>query len=65
MSVNEIKDAITQLPIEERLTLMQWVNGNEDAWDLQMKRDAAAGKFDRLMEESEKDYHAGRTTKFS
>ena len=64
MSVKEIKEAITQLSIEERLLLMQWLNGDEDAWDLQMKRDAAAGKFDKLMEESEKDYHAGRTTRF-
>jgi hypothetical protein len=65
VSVNEIKKAIEHLSVEERLELMQWLNhSTDDEWDLQMKRDAAAGKFDRLTKESEAEYREGRTTEF-
>ncbi len=65
MSVNEIRRAIEHLSTEERLELMQWLNQSADeAWDLQMKRDAAAGKFDKLIKESEAEYRKGRTKKF-
>ena len=64
MSVNEIKKAIEHLSVEERLELMQWLNqSGDDDWDLQMKRDAAAGKFDKLIKESEAEYREGRTIK--
>ena len=65
MSVNQIKEAIEHLSVEERLELMQWLNHSaDDEWDLQMKRDAAKGKFDKLIKESEAEYREGRTTKF-
>jgi hypothetical protein len=65
VSVDEIKKAIEHLPLEERLELMHWLNQSEDdPWDLQMKRDAKAGKFDKLIREAETDYREGRTTEF-
>jgi len=65
MSVNEIKKAIEDLSVEERLDLMQWLNqSTDDEWDSQMKRDAAAGKFDKVIKEAETDYKQGRTTEF-
>ncbi|HUJ09005.1 MAG TPA: hypothetical protein VL171_03190 [Verrucomicrobiae bacterium] len=65
MSVNEIKKAIEHLSVEERLELMQWLNqSGDDDWDRQMKRDAAAGKFDKLIKESETEYREGHTKKF-
>ena len=65
MSVQEIQKAIEQLSVEERLQVMQWLNASEDdEWDRQMKRDASAGKFDRMREAAEKDYHSGRCTGF-
>jgi len=65
VSVNEIKKAIEHFSVEERLELMQWLNqSTDDEWDQQMKRDAAAGKFDRLIKEGETDYREGRTTEF-
>jgi len=65
VSVNQIKEAIEHLSVEERLELMQWLNHSaDDEWDLQMKRDAAKGKFDKLIKESEAEYREGRTTKF-
>ena len=48
-----------------RFLLMQWLNQSaDDAWDLQMKRDAAAGKFNTMIKEGEADYREGRTTEF-
>lgn len=65
MSVNEIKKAIEHLSLEERLDLMQWLNQSaDDEWDLQMKRDAAAGKFDPLIKEGKAEYPEGRTAEF-
>jgi hypothetical protein len=65
VSVDEIKKAIEHLPLEARLELMQWLNQSaDDGWDSQMKRDAKAGKFDKLMREAEADYREGRTTEF-
>ena len=65
VSVDDIKKAIEHLSLEDRLELMQWLNQSEDdGWDVQMKRDARAGKFDKLMREAEADYREGRTTEF-
>ena len=62
--MNEIKKAIKHLSVEERLDLMQWLDHcADDEWDRQMKRDAAAGKFNRLIKEAETDYREGRTGK--
>ena len=45
-TVEEIKTAISRLSLEERAELTAEVCGwTEDAWDRQMKADAAAGKF--------------------
>jgi hypothetical protein len=33
----------------------------DDDWDRQMKRDAGAGKFDKLHREAEAEYAAGKT----
>ncbi len=61
MSVNEIKKAIEHLSVEERLGLMQWLNqSTDDEWDSQMKCDATAGKFDKLIKEAETDYQQDR-----
>jgi hypothetical protein len=65
VSVDEIKKAIEHLSVEERLDLMQWLNQSaDDEWDLHMKRDAATGKFDKLIKEADADYRDGRTTEF-
>jgi hypothetical protein len=45
-TVQEIKSAIEQLPLEERAALIADLCGwSDDDWDRQMKADAAAGKF--------------------
>lgn len=45
-TVQEIKSAIEQLPLEERAALVAELCGwSDDDWDRRMKLDAKAGKF--------------------
>jgi hypothetical protein len=60
-TVAEIKAAIDQLSLQERCELEALLHPFEDdEWDKQMKRDAAAGKFDALNREAETEAKAGR-----
>jgi hypothetical protein len=60
-TVAEIKAAIDQLSLQERCELEALLHPFEDDdWDRQMKRDAAAGKFDALNREAETEAKAGR-----
>ena len=60
-TVAEIKAAIDRLSLEERCELEALLHPFEDDdWDKQMKRDAAAGKFDRLHREAEVEAKAGK-----
>ncbi len=62
MSVIEIKEAIAKLSPREFCELMAELHPSEDdAWDLQMKADAAAGKLDFIDKNIEK---AGREGTF-
>ena len=50
-TVQEIKSAIEQLPLEERAALVAELCGwTDDDWDHRMKADAAAGKFAAVNE---------------
>ena len=61
MSLTEIKTAIQQLSFEQRAELAAWLHGwKDDEWDEQMKRDVAAGNFDRILHDVEEDIKAGR-----
>lgn len=63
-TVAEIREAIEKLSLEERVALMIELQGQhfeDDEWDLQMKADAAAGKFDAMNREADEDLRAGRT----
>jgi hypothetical protein len=54
-SVQEIKAAIGQLPLEERAALISELCGwTDDDWDRRMKADAKAGKFASLNKEAAK-----------
>jgi hypothetical protein len=59
--VQQIKDAIQRLTLEERaevaVCLHVW---KDDAWDEQMKRDLAAGKLDKLLDEVDADIADGK-----
>jgi hypothetical protein len=44
MTIEAIKNAITALPLEERHTLVLWLNELEyDAWDKEMVQDFSPG----------------------
>ena len=61
-TVAEIKAAIDQLSLQERCELEALLHPFEDdEWDKQMKRDAAAGKFGALHDAAEAEYAAGKT----
>jgi hypothetical protein len=61
-TVEEIKTAISKLPLEERAEiaaeLCGWVH---DEWDKQMKTDAVAGKFSSLNRDADAANQAGQT----
>jgi hypothetical protein len=61
-TVAEIKAAIDRLSLEERCELEALLHPFEDDdWDQQIKRDAAAGKFDTLHRQSEAEQAVGKT----
>jgi hypothetical protein len=61
-TVAEIKDAIEKLSPQERCELEALLHPfDDDDWDRQMKRDAAAGKFDALHREADAEHAAGKT----
>ena len=60
MSVKEIEQAITQLSPAEIAELTDWfAEFQADAWDKQIAADAAAGKFDALVDKANRDFDAG------
>ena len=61
-TVAEIKAAIDKLSLEERCELEALLHPFEDDdWDKQMKRDAAAGKFGALHDAAEAEHAADKT----
>ncbi|MEY2879382.1 MAG: hypothetical protein RLZZ15_1762 [Verrucomicrobiota bacterium] len=61
-TVQEIESAIENLSLEARAELVARLCGwDDDAWDRQMKADAAAGKFDALNREASNAHHSGQT----
>ena len=61
-TVEEIRSAIQKLSLEERAQITAELCGwTDDAWDLQMKEDAAAGKFDALNRQADAAQAAGQT----
>ena len=61
-AVAEIFNAIKELSLQERCELEALLHPFEDDnWDKQMKRDAAAGKFGALHDAAEAEHAAGKT----
>lgn len=60
-TVQEIEDAIRQLPAEDLAALRAWfAEFDAAAWDRQFEQDAAAGRLDGLAEEALRDLREGR-----
>jgi len=62
MTVDAIKDAITGLPDEDKITLATWLNlQTMDEWDRQMARDfAPGGPGVRVIDKVKADIRAGK-----
>lgn len=61
MSVEELEKAVADLPPDKLAKFEAWFEKFvADAWDKQIERDAQNGKLDKLIEDSEKDFRAGR-----
>jgi hypothetical protein len=62
-TVQEIEDAIRQLPPEELAALRAWFHEfDAAAWDRQFEEDVAAGRLDALAAEALQDLREGRCT---
>jgi hypothetical protein len=60
--VEEIREAIAGLTLEERAELMAGLaTFEDDEWDRQMKRDAADGKFAAMNDQAERDVQSRHT----
>ena len=60
-TVAEIEAAIAQLPKDEFWSLTdRLIAMREDEWDRQIEADAKAGKLDRMFEQADRDFEAGR-----
>jgi hypothetical protein len=59
-TVDEILVAFEHLTLEEQAEFFRRLHHwKDDDWDLQMKGDAVAGKFDRLIAEADVEEKAG------
>lgn len=60
--VEQIENRIANLSPEDLATLRAWfAEFDALAWDRQIEADSAAGKFDRLIEESLAEHEAGKS----
>jgi len=60
-TLEKLKGEISKLPEAEVAQLRTWLDEiEEQRFDDQIERDAAAGKLDDLIEEAKADYKAGR-----
>jgi len=62
MTVESIKEAISGLPEENRVSLATWLNlQTMDEWDKQMQRDfSPGGRHHHLVDRVKADIRAGR-----
>ncbi len=61
MSVEEIKEAIQGLSLEERAQVAACLHAwDDDAWDEQMKNDARSGKLDKILAQVDQDIAQGK-----
>jgi hypothetical protein len=62
-TVQEIEEAIRQLPPEDRAALRDWLaEFDAEEWDRQIVADVAAGRLDWLADEARQDLKSGRCT---
>jgi len=61
MSIQELKQAVTQLPPKDLARFREWFDEfDAQVWDKQFETDAKSGKLDKIAEQALNDYHAGK-----
>ena len=61
-TVAQISGAVKRLPRKDLARFRKWLAEYDAAiWDRQLVADAAAGKRDALIRETQRDHRAGRT----
>lgn len=64
MTVEDIENAITQLPQNQLRRFRGWYEKfDRDSWDEQIEKDAVAGKLDAFAEAAIVDHKAGKSKK--
>jgi hypothetical protein len=57
-----LEEEIKKLSAQEIAQLRDWLLERDvQEWDLQIERDAASGKLDKLLEKSRLDHRAGKS----
>jgi hypothetical protein len=65
MNLNDLKQAVQQLPEKEFKAFEEWFdNFRAEMWDRQIKADVQAGKLDKMAEQALNDFRKGKFTKF-
>lgn len=63
MSVNELEQAVRQLPAADFAAFARWFEAYAaEQWDAQIERDARTGKLDALGAKATKEFEAGNCT---
>jgi len=63
MSIQELENAIRQLPQSEFVKLANWLDEyRAELWDRQIEADVLSGKLDMAGQQADQDFEAGRCT---
>ena len=63
MDLNQIQQAITNLPDAEYKQLVEWITEHDYArWDKQIEQDLESGRLDPLLAELKQEISEGKTT---
>ena len=64
MSIQELEQAVTQLPPKDLARFRKWFDEfDAQVWDQQFEADAESGKLDKIAEQALNDYRAGKAQK--
>jgi len=60
ITVEEIKNAIRELPLNDRRRIAEWIDDARDEdWDARIAADAKAGALDEILQEVDRDIESG------
>jgi len=61
MSIQELEQAVTQLPPKDLVRFREWFDEfDAQVWDKQIETDAKSGKLDKIAEQALNDYRTGK-----